>query len=193
MVDKKDVPVDINHNEPSIGKIKHWLEEIIIGLNFCPFAKKEFVNNTIDYHLVTASKLKQVASEVVGKCQYLHEHPEVETTLVILERGYESFYRYLEAVELAQIALEDNGFEGEFQLASMHPEYCFEGDDFDDAANYTNRSPVPLIHIIREKSMERVLSVYKKPEAIPENNMALAREKGSSFFENVLRSIHNNH
>lgn len=181
------------NSEPAIGKIKQWLAEIIIGLNFCPFAKKEFVNNTIDYHVVSDAKLKRAASEVVAKCHYLQQNPEVETCLVILERGYESFYRYLEAVELAQIALEEHGFEGEFQLASMHPEYCFEGDDVDDAANYTNRSPVPLIHIIREKSMERVLSVYKNPESIPENNMALAREKGVSFFEDVLRTIHDNH
>jgi hypothetical protein len=93
-------------------------------------------------------------------------------------------------VEYGNDLLVDAGFEGIFQLASMHPEYCFEGEDFDDASNFTNRSPFPMVHIIREASMARVLSVYNEPDKIPENNITLAQKKGANFFKQVLTRIH---
>jgi len=87
----------------------------------------------------------------------------------------------------------ESGFEGVFQLASMHPEYCFDGVDYDDASNFTNRSPYPIIHIIREASMAKVLSVYKTPEKIPDDNITLAHDKGANYFQQVLTRIHQQH
>lgn len=176
-----------------VGATKQWLDEIIIGLNFCPFAKKEFVNNTIVYHQSNAEQVKPALHELIEQCRYLQAHDELETTLIIYNNGFRHFERYLNLVEYGNDLLIESGFEGVFQLASMHPEYCFEGEDFDDASNFTNRSPYPIIHIIREASMERVLSVYKNPENIPENNIALAYEKGSNFFQQVLTRIHQQH
>lgn len=169
---------------------KQWLEEIIIGLNFCPFAKKEFVNNTIYYHNSETEQVKPALHELIEQCRYLQAHDELETTLIIYNHGFRSFERYLDLLDYGNALLVDSGFEGIFQLASMHPEYCFEGEDFDDASNFTNRSPFPMIHIIREASMARVLSVYAKPEQIPENNIALAHNKGANFFQDVLARIH---
>ncbi len=77
-----------------------------------------------------------------------------------------------------------------FQLASFHPDYVFEGEDVDDASNYTNRSPLPTLHLIREESMAKVLAVYNNPEQIPENNIALARDKTSQYFQRILKQIH---
>lgn len=176
-----------------ISAIKQWLEDIIIGLNFCPFAKKEFVNNTIHYQVSKTSQLKAALHEFIEQCQYLQAHDELETTLIIYEDGFRSFDRYLDLVDYANELLVDSGFEGVFQVASMHPEYCFDGLDFDDASNFTNRSPYPLIHIIREDSMARVLSVYKDPDKIPENNIALAHKKGASYFKELLNMIHSKH
>jgi len=173
-----------------ITATKQWLEEIIIGLNFCPFAKKEFVNNTICYHQSKAEQIKPALHELIEQCRYLQAHDELETTLIIYSDGFRSFERYLDLVDYGNDLLAESGFEGVFQLASMHPEYCFDGEDFDDASNFTNRSPYPIIHIIREASMARVLSVYNEPEKIPENNIALANEKGTSFFQQVLTRIH---
>lgn len=178
---------------PVITATKQWLDEIIIGLNFCPFAKKEFVNNTIHYHLSNESQVKSALHEFVEQCRYLQAHEALETTLLIYGDGFRSFDRYLDLVDYANDLLIESGFEGIFQLASMHPEYCFADDDYDDASNFTNRSPYPLIHIIREASMEKVLKVYKDPEQIPENNINLAEQKGSSFFQAVLKRIHHNH
>ncbi len=176
-----------------ISVTKQWLEEIIIGLNFCPFAKKEFVNNTICYYESKQSQVKSALYELVEQCQYLQAHPEMETTLVIYNDGFRGFERYLDLVEYGNDLLVDSGFEGIFQLASMHPEYCFEGENFDDASNFTNRSPYPIIHIIREASMARVLSVYNEPENIPEKNIKLANAKGVNFFQQVLARIQQQH
>jgi len=176
-----------------ISATKQWLNEIIIGLNFCPFAKKEFVNNTICYHQSAAEQIKPALKEFVQQCHFLEQHDEIETTLLIYSEGFRSFERYLDLVDYANELLIDSGFEGIFQLASMHPEYCFADDDFDAASNFTNRSPYPMIHIIREASMAKVLKVYKNPEQIPEDNIALAEHKGSLYFQDILSAIHKAH
>jgi len=178
---------------PTVAATKAWLSDIIIGLNFCPFAKKEFVNNTICYHESNAEQVKVALHELIEQCRYLQTHPELETTLIIYNNGFRSFERYLDLVDYANDLIVDSGFEGIFQLASMHPEYCFDGEDYDDASNFTNRSPFPIIHIIREASMARVLAVYNEPEKIPENNIALANEKGADYFTTILASIRNRH
>lgn len=172
---------------------KEWLDEIIIGLNICPFAKKEFVNNTIHYHLSKTDQVKAALHEFIEQCRYLQAHDELETTLIIYSSGFRGFERYLDLIEYANDLLVDSGFEGIFQIASMHPEYCFDGEDYDDASNFTNRSPYPILHIIREASMSRVLAVYNEPEKIPENNIKLAHEKGANFFQQVLSRIHEKH
>jgi hypothetical protein len=176
-----------------IQATKQWLEEVLIALNFCPFAKKEFVNNTIHYHHSKADQVKAALHELIEQCRYLQAHDEIETTLIVYSDGFRSFDRYLDLVDYGNDLLVESGFEGLFQLASMHPEYCFEGEDYDDSSNFTNRSPYPIIHIIREASMARVLSVYNEPEKIPENNIALANEKGSNFFQEILQRIHSKH
>ncbi|MFT5756293.1 MAG: hypothetical protein ACI9LM_001006 [Alteromonadaceae bacterium] len=176
-----------------VMQTQQWLEEIIVGLNFCPFAKKELVNESIHYHLSAFNKVKKAMFELIEQCHYLQNNPEIETSLIIYPSAFRHFERYLELVDVANDVLASSGFEGIFQLASFHPEYVFAGDDFDDAANFTNRSPYPTIHIIREVSLARVLAVYKNPEQIPVNNIELARQKGRQFFEQALKRIHEQH
>ncbi|MEW6991472.1 DUF1415 domain-containing protein [Colwelliaceae bacterium 6441] len=179
---------DLTH--PAILKTKQWLEQVIIGLNFCPFAKKELVNNTIHYHICAQVRLEKALEEFALQCEYLTSHPEIETTLFICSLGFRDFESYLDLVDYANELLVDLGHEGVFQVASFHPDYLFEGEDSDDASHYTNRSPLPTLHLIREASMAKVLAVYDKPELIPENNIALAREKGSKYFQQILKQIH---
>ena len=176
-------------NQTTVNQTKQWLEEIIVGMNFCPFAKKELVSNTIHYYVSNQGQTKLALEEVIEQCRYLEQHDEIETSLIIFNKGFKNFDKYLELLDYANDLLADSGYEGIFQLASFHPDYCFEGEDIDDAANYTNRSPYPIIHILREESLERVLNVYKNPEEIPENNIEIAREKGSEFFRKVLARI----
>jgi len=172
-----------------IQHTKDWLEQVIVGLNFCPFAKKELVNDSIHYHVSQQKQHKLALSEFAQQCEYLSDNKNIETSLLIYSKGFRQFDKYLSLVDYANELLEQLGYEGIFQLASFHPQYCFEGEYFNDAANFTNRSPYPTIHIIREESMARVLSVYKNPEEIPDNNIDLARHKGNQYFENILNSI----
>ena len=181
--------MSVEHEQVIIKHTKQWLEQVIIALNFCPFAKKEWLNNTIYYHVSQESKLKKALVELIQQCHYLQEHPELETSLIIYPQDFKDFNRYLELFDYANELLVEQGFEGIFQLASFHPDYCFADSDFDDAANFTNRSPYATIHIIREASLEKVLALYKNPEQIPDNNIALARAKGSEFFAHLLTAI----
>lgn len=176
-------------NHPAISKTQQWLEKIVIGLNFCPFAKKEFVNDTIRYQVSNKGMLEAALTEVAQELENLAKHPETETTLLIFSTGFRQFEKYLDLVDFANELLIDLGYEGEFQIASFHPDYVFEGENDDSPANYTNRSPYPTLHFIREQSMEKVLAVYQEPEMIPENNVNLAHEKGAKFFKSFLASL----
>jgi hypothetical protein len=178
---------------PEIKATKQWIDEVIVGLNFCPFAKKEFTNNTIFYLNTTTEQLKSALKILLEHCVYLDKNPDVETSLIIFSEGFRCFKRYLDLVDAANVLLIDSGFEGVFQLATMHPEYCFADECFDSASNFTNRSPYPMLHIIREASMERVLSVYKQPENIPINNIALTKQYGYQYFADILAHIHQKH
>jgi len=179
------------NNLLSIQHTKQWLEEIIVGLNFCPFAKKELVNNTIHYHVSNQTKLQNALLEIIEQCVYIQTHSELETSLLIYPSSFKNFNQYLDLVDYANDLIVEQGFEGVFQLASFHPDYCFADSDFDDAANFTNRSPYPTIHIIREASMTKILQVYKDPQQIPEDNITLAQYKGADFFKNTLLNIKN--
>ena len=197
---RNNYPQDsIHHNNviqtisAEVQATQQWLDEIIIGLNFCPFAKKEFVNNTIFYYKSDEEQLKPALDMLLEQCQYLEQNKEVETTLIIYSKGFKNFERYLDLIDYANDLLIDSGFEGVFQIATMHPKYCFADVNFDDVSNFTNRSPYPILHIIREDSISEVLSIYKNPESIPENNMDLADEKGSRFFQAILANIHQSH
>lgn len=173
----------------AIGATKLWLERVIIEFNFCPFAKKEFVNNTIAYIESDKIKIVDALEELIMQCYKMREQEEIETSLVIFPKSFQNFDHFLDLVDYANDLIADSGMEGEFQLATFHPHYCFEGEARDDASNYTNRAPFPILHIIREQSLERVLAVYPEPETIPENNIALAREKGSDYFKSLMMAI----
>jgi hypothetical protein len=96
----------------------------------------------------------------------------------------------LDLVAIAEDVLIDQDYEGVYQLASFHPDYCFADSKPDDAANYTNRSPYPMLHIIREASIEKALTKYPNPEQIPERNMQLTRKLGLEKLQTLLATCH---
>jgi len=106
--------------------------------------------------------------------------------LFVIKSALSDFDDYLNFLQICQMMLEQMGLEGEFQLASFHPNYQFDGTESGDKENLTNTSPLPVIHIIREKTVERVLKVYPNPETIPDNNIErvenLSDEEVKSLF-----------
>lgn len=169
-----------------VNQTRCWLKSVIIGLNFCPFAGREFENNSIHYQVSHAADAELALYHVMDECERLDDNPAIETTLLIFARAFQDFADYLDFLEMANSLLVEQGYEGVYQLASFHPGYCFEGETPDDAANYTNRSPYPMLHFIREASLEKVLLRYPEPELIPQRNIKLARSKGQVAMQTML-------
>lgn len=174
--------------ETIITQTKQWLEKIVIGCNFCPFAAKPFFQDKIRYRFVDSAQKKDILEALVRECSWLEENAETETSLLILPEGYEKFDAYLDLLDIAEQLLEKEGYEGIFQLASFHPGYRFAGSKADDAANYTNRSPYPILHLLKEESIEKALEKFPDPDKIPDKNIAFAREKGLEYMKNLLKS-----
>ncbi|WP_210330374.1 DUF1415 domain-containing protein [Aliikangiella sp. G2MR2-5] len=174
-------------NQKIISSVKFWILNTIIGFNFCPFAKREFDRDSIHYEVVNEILPEEQLHSLVHEFTRLDKCPAIETSIIIFPQGLESFFDYLDFVELANELLAEQNYEGIYQLASFHPDYCFEDVTQEDVSNFTNRSPYPMIHIIREASLEKVLEKYPSPETIPERNIELARSKGIQIFKDILQ------
>lgn len=169
-----------------IKRIQKWVKNIVIGLYFCPFAKPVIDAEKARFIVICESSLELCLQGLQNELEYLDANEKTETTLMIFPSGFESFDDYLELVGIADALLADLDYEGIYQVASFHPNYCFEGAKQDDPANYTNRSPYPILHLIREASLERALATTADPEKIPERNIKVARDKGLQEMQRLL-------
>ncbi len=177
----------MEEKEKIIERTQKWIKDVVIDLNFCPFAAKALLKKSIHYSVIANADVKVILETLIKEMQHLDVNEDIETTFIIFPNHFSEFENYLDLVDSAQQLLEDEGYEGVYQLASFHPEYCFDGADKDDAANYTNRSVYPMLHLLREDSITKALSLYKHPEVIPDNNIKLAREKGLQYMQ-MLRA-----
>lgn len=170
-----------------IAQTKRWLEKVVIGLNFCPFAKKEFERQSIRYVIDCSDSQKEALTTLIDELSLLDQTQDIETTLVIYVKAYKKFDDYLDWLAVASSLVEQSAYRGLYQVASFHPEYCFEGESIDDPANFTNRSPYPMLHLLRESSLDKVFKTFPQPELIPQRNIDKARELGSDFLQDLLR------
>lgn len=166
---------------------RQWIEQVVVGCQFCPFAGKALLENKIRYVLVEKDDLETALTVVMKECQYLDEHAETTTTLLIFATGWGDFEKYLDMLEMSEELLEESGYEGVYQLASFHPEYSFDESDDDDPANYTNRSPYPMLHLLREEDLDAAIDAHPDAEGIPDRNVAWARAKGIDFMKALLK------
>jgi hypothetical protein len=165
-----------------ILQTRKWITDVVAGCNFCPFAAKELKQNSIHYQVEDATELSVCLQAFLNECKRLDEE-KVETTLLIFSSAFTVFDDYLELVTLAEKLLKQEGYEGIYQVAGFHPLYTFADSPADDAANYTNRSIYPMLHLLREESVENALSKYPHPEKIPERNIFFARSKGIAYMK----------
>ncbi len=161
-----------------ISKIKFWVEKVVIACNFCPFAGKAFIEDKIHFEVVNTKTIKDQLESVLLELQRLDSREDLETTLILFPNQFLTFESYLDFVSLAEGLLAAHDYEGVYQVASFHPNYIFAGSDDDDAANFTNRSPYPMIHLLREESVSKAVDLYPDVDGIPERNIAFARKKG---------------
>jgi uncharacterized protein len=159
-------------NEVIRAAVLRWLNEVVIGLNLCPFARKPASENRVRLVVSEAKDDEALLEDLAREMTLLDAAPlaELETTLVIIPQHLQDFFDYTQLLSWAQQMLKRNGWLGVYQLASFHPNYCFAGADTDDVENLTNRSPYPIVHIIREASLEKALAYFPDVDMVPENN-----------------------
>jgi hypothetical protein len=171
------------NDQQIIGQTKNWIQKVVIGLNFCPFANREFKNNTIHYHIEHSTKRTDAREALLKECRRLDRDRSIATTLIIFPNAFQEFDTYLQFVSFAEKLLQQKGYEGVYQLATFHPLYQFANSTPDDPANYTNRSIYPMLHLLREDDIAKAVQFYGNAEEIPERNVKFAREKGEVYMK----------
>ena len=172
-----------------IERTKKWILEVVIGCNFCPFALNVVKRQTIYYQVEESDDLKICMDSFFSVVKMMDDDPYVETSFLIFPKSFETFDDYHDLVAISEKLLKQNGYEGIYQVASFHPLYLFAGSNEDDAANYTNRSVYPMLHLLREESIDKALENYKDPESIPDRNIKFTREKGLAYMKTLRDSI----
>lgn len=163
-----------------LAATRHWLTRAVIGLNLCPFAKSVHVKGQIRYSISEASDLEGVLADLEIELRTLADaDPEqLDTTLLILPHALADFLEYNDALHFADVLLAQLRLEGTLQIASFHPHYQFEGTEPDDIENYTNRAPYPILHLLREASIERAVDAFPDAADIYERNQETLRHLG---------------
>lgn len=170
--------MDDADREDPIAATRRWLERAVIGLNLCPFAKAVYVKDQVRLVLSEATTPEALLEDLARELLTLRDTPaqEVDTTLLVHPQVLQEFLDYNDFLDTADALVASLGLEGDIQVASFHPAYRFAGTADDDIGNYTNRTPYPTLHLLREESVSRAVEAFPDPEAIVERNTAtLAR------------------
>lgn len=166
-----------------IEQTKKWILEVVINCNLCPFAAHVVKQQTIFYKVETSIELEVCLRSFAFEMQRLDNDKTIETSFLIFPDTFQKFDNYLYLLSLAEKLLKQNGYEGIYQVASFHPLYLFANSDENDPANYTNRSIYPMLHLLREDSIDKALEHYNSPDSIPERNINFTREKGLVYMK----------
>ncbi len=164
-----------DNHDAVVQQVQAWLQQVVVGLNLCPFAAAPMRRQQIRYRVVSEQGEEAILEALAAELHYLHSQPELETSLLILPDQLSDFADYNQFLDWVDALIAGAGWEGVFQVASFHPDYCFAGAAEDDVENWTNRSPYPLLHLIREDRLEAMLDRYPNADAIPETNMETLR------------------
>ena len=162
-----------------------WVERAVIGLNLCPFAKAVYVKEQVRYVVSPATTPEALLEQLMDELQLLSDTDadKVDTTLLIHPFVLTDFLDYNEFLDVADAAIEDMSLEGELQVASFHPDYQFADTDINDIENFTNRSPYPILQLLREDSIERAVDAFPEAEEIFEKNIATMEKLGHDGWD----------
>lgn len=167
-------------HDDAVNATRHWLEEAVIGLNLCPFAKGVHAKGQVRYVVSDAHDEETLLADLERELHALLAAPseEVDTTLLIhpcVLGGFDEFVRFLDLVE---VVLNMQRLRGVLQVASFHPDYVFADTEPDDITNCSNRSPYPTLHLLREASLDRAVAAFPDAATIYERNMQTLRALG---------------
>jgi hypothetical protein len=189
---KKNSPeVDLQSNTVIGSKVIEkqvdiWLASIVIALNLCPFAQREYRKNSIRFKTSFAENEQDIVADLAVELSILSKQQEIETSLLILPAALTEFEHFNDFLGLADSLLEEMSLDGVFQIASFHPDYRFAGTSNDDAENYTNRAPYPILHILRESSLDWAIDEHPDTGQIPLDNIALMNKLGVEHMRKML-------
>lgn len=170
------------------SEVRRWLEEVVIGLELCPFAARPLSADRVRFYVSHARNKAEVLANLRAEMLLLdNTEPEtLETSLLIVPHLFADFVDYNDFLDHAERLVQDEEREGIYQIASFHPHYQFAGTEPDDPENLTNRAPFPIFHLLREASIERALEHYSNAEQIPPNNIrrmnALTEDEKQRLF-----------
>lgn len=171
-----------------ITSTQTWLEKAVIGLNLCPFAKAVHVKNRIRYVLSKATREEDLQTELQRELEFLRgtKPEDVETTLLIHPDVLNDFLAFNDFLGVADDLLEELELDGVLQIASFHPDYQFAGTEPNDIENYTNRSPYPTLHILREESITRAVETYPDTDEIYQKNQDTLNKLGLKGWQSLF-------
>ena len=169
-----------------IGATRKWVEDVVVGYNLCPFAKRELVRDRVRFVVTDAENEDDLLKALHAELQRLEDEPDIETTLLIHPGVLQDFDAYNEFLDTAEGLVAYLELEGIYQVASFHPDYQFAETEPGAAENYTNRSPFPMLHLLREASLEAAIDSYPDVDGIPDRNIALMNELGAEKMRSVL-------
>jgi hypothetical protein len=172
----------------AIAATRHWLERAVIGLNLCPFAKAVHVKEQIRWVESPARDAQALIDDLLRELQLLASaDPEaVETTLLIHPHALNDFLDYNDFLDVADAAIDELGLAGVLQVASFHPDYRFAGTAPGDVENLSNRSPHPMLHLLREDSIDRAVATYPDAATIYERNIETLRRLGADGWRRLM-------
>ena len=170
------------------ASVRHWVESVVVDLNLCPFAGRELRQERIRFVVTSSTSEAELLASLQAELEWLDTHPAIETTLLIHPQVLQDFDDYNQFLETADDLLNALGVDGMYQLASFHPHYQFAETATDDVENYTNRSPYPMLHLLREQSLERSIASYPDTDQIPLRNIALMKRLGVARLKQLLRA-----
>ena len=174
-------------NETIIAATCDWLEKAVIGLNLCPFAKAVNVKKQIRYVVSAATTEEALLTDLMSELRLLKttDAEVIDTTLLIHPHVLTDFLDYNDFLDTVDIATAEPEFNDAFQVASLHPLYQFAGTELDDIENYTNRSPYPTLHLLREASVDRAVDAFPDADHIPDTNIEILKKLGHEGWDKL--------
>ncbi len=173
---------------PALAHTQHWVADMVVGLNLCPFARAEVVHQRIRYALCSAADDEAILQGLEAELQFLQaaSRQQTETTLIVCPQAWGDFLDMQLFLPHADALLKRLGLRGQIQIAHFHPAFVFAGSDADEVANYSNRSPHPTLHLIREDAIARAAASMDDPDAIYQANIALLQGMGKDAIAKRL-------
>lgn len=173
-------------DENTILRVNDWLDNAVIGLGLCPFANAPRQRDAIRFVVSHARDDEAVLRDLADECLKLSADKSIETTLLIIAKHLQLFDDFNQFLSLADGLLAKMGWAREYQIASFHPHYQFAYSAYEDRGNWTNRAPLPVLHLLRESSVSHAVRTNPFTRQIPSNNIATLNRLDESVMQEIF-------